>query len=136
MVSGRRSSRFWASNHDPPLLASPPAPRAERNMSVQSLPQSGRGGAIGLVASASNLHSEGMQEGNNMHTPIIRRRRLLKTGVALSTLAIASAARAQAKLAPPNIIKAGTLVMSINPTLPPLQFVDDKGQLQGMRVEL
>ncbi|MEJ1157283.1 ABC transporter substrate-binding protein [Prosthecomicrobium sp. N25] len=45
-------------------------------------------------------------------------------------------ARAQAKLAPPNIIKAGTLVMSINPTLPPLQFVDDKGELQGMRVEL
>jgi polar amino acid transport system substrate-binding protein len=27
-------------------------------------------------------------------------------------------------------------VMSINPTLPPLQYVDDKGQLQGMRVEL
>ncbi len=26
--------------------------------------------------------------------------------------------------------------MSINPTLPPLQFVDDRGQLQGMRVEL
>jgi polar amino acid transport system substrate-binding protein len=26
--------------------------------------------------------------------------------------------------------------MSINPTLPPLQYVDDKGQLQGMRVEL
>ena len=43
---------------------------------------------------------------------------------------------AQAKIAPPNIIKAGTLVMSINPTLPPLQFVDDKGELQGMRVEL
>ena len=46
------------------------------------------------------------------------------------------ALRAQPKIAPPNIIKAGTLVMSINPTLPPLQFVDDKGQLQGMRVEL
>ena len=26
--------------------------------------------------------------------------------------------------------------MSINPTLPPLQYVDDRGQLQGMRVEL
>ena len=70
-----------------------------------------------------------------MHTPIIRRR-LLKAGAALTTLAIAPTVRAQAKLAPPNIIKAGTLVMSINPTLPPLQFVDDKGQLQGMRVEL
>ena len=68
---------------------------------------------------------------------IIRRRGLLKAGAALSTLAIApTAARAQAKIAPPTIIKAGTLVMSINPTLPPLQYVDDKGQLQGMRVEL
>jgi polar amino acid transport system substrate-binding protein len=26
--------------------------------------------------------------------------------------------------------------MSINPTLPPLQYVNDKGELQGMRVEL
>jgi len=68
---------------------------------------------------------------------IIRRRGLLKAGVAASVAAAApSALRAQAKLAPPNIIKAGTLVMSINHTLPPLQFVDDKGQLQGMRVEL
>src|SRR3954465_7160596 len=72
-----------------------------------------------------------------MKTSIIRRRGLLKAGVALSTLAIVpTAARAQAKIAPPTIIKAGTLVMSINPTLPPLQFVDDKGQLQGMRAEL
>src|SRR4249919_2652349 len=67
----------------------------------------------------------------------IRRRRLLKAGAALSALAIApTAARAQAKVAPPNIIKAGTIIMSINPTLPPLQFVDDKGELKGMRVEL
>jgi polar amino acid transport system substrate-binding protein len=68
---------------------------------------------------------------------IIRRRGLLRAGIVASTLAVApSSLRAQAKVAPPNIIKAGTLVMSINPTLPPLQFVDDKGQLQGMRVEL
>jgi polar amino acid transport system substrate-binding protein len=68
---------------------------------------------------------------------IIRRRGLLRAGMAASTLVVApTAPRAQAKVAPPNIIKAGTLVMSINPTLPPLQFVDDKGQLQGMRVEL
>ena len=62
------------------------------------------------------------------------RRTILAAGAAL---AVAPAAlRAQAKLAPPALIKPGTLVMSINPTLPPLQFVDDKGQLQGMRVEL
>lgn len=70
-------------------------------------------------------------------TRIIRRRGLLKAGAALSAFAVAPAAvRAEPKIAPPNIIKAGTLVMSINPTLPPLQFVDDKGQLQGLRVEL
>ena len=69
-----------------------------------------------------------------MDKPIIRRRGLLKAGAALAVAP--TAARAQPKIAPPNIIKAGTLVMSINPTLPPLQFVDDKGQLQGMRVEL
>ena len=56
----------------------------------------------------------------------IRRRGLLKAGVAVSALTVVpSVARAQAKVAPPNVIKAGTLVMSINPTLPPLQFVDD-----------
>jgi polar amino acid transport system substrate-binding protein len=34
------------------------------------------------------------------------------------------------------LVKKGTLLMSINPTLPPLQFVDRSGTLQGMRVEL
>jgi polar amino acid transport system substrate-binding protein len=64
----------------------------------------------------------------------IRRRTLLATG--LGVAAAAGPARAQPRIAPPAIIRAGTLVMSINPTLPPLQFVDDRGQLQGMRVEL
>lgn len=67
----------------------------------------------------------------------LRRRSLLAAGAAASALAVVPAAlRAQPKIAPPNIIKAGTLIMSINPTLPPLQFVDDKGELKGMRVEL
>ncbi len=53
----------------------------------------------------------------------IRRRNLLQAGAAASGLALAPGiACAQPKLAPPNIIKAGTLVMSINPTLPPLQY--------------
>jgi polar amino acid transport system substrate-binding protein len=65
------------------------------------------------------------------------RRALIATGLAAGAAAsLPKRARAQARIAPPNIIKAGTLVMSINPTLPPLQFVDDRGQLQGMRVEL
>jgi polar amino acid transport system substrate-binding protein len=34
------------------------------------------------------------------------------------------------------LIKRGTLTMAVNPTLPPMQFVDRSGELQGMRVEL
>jgi polar amino acid transport system substrate-binding protein len=72
-----------------------------------------------------------------MHKSIMRRRGLLKAGAAASMLSgVPLIARAEPKLAPPNIIKAGTLVMSINPTLPPMQYVNDKGELQGMRVEL
>jgi polar amino acid transport system substrate-binding protein len=68
----------------------------------------------------------------------INRRTLLAGAGALAagTMLAPHGARAQAKVSPPNIIKAGTLVMSINPTLPPLQFVNDRGELQGMRVEL
>lgn len=75
---------------------------------------------------------------SNFNDIKLRRRSLLGAAAAVSsamTLA-PGALRAQPKIAPPNIIKAGTLIMSINPTLPPLQFVDDKGQLKGMRVEL
>ena len=65
------------------------------------------------------------------------RRGLLTAGVAASAMAaFPGALRAQPKIAPPTIVKAGTLIMSINPTLPPLQFVDEKGELKGMRVEL
>jgi polar amino acid transport system substrate-binding protein len=34
------------------------------------------------------------------------------------------------------LVKKGTLTMSVNPTLPPMQFVDQTGALKGMRVEL
>ena len=66
--------------------------------------------------------------------PPAGRRAVLAGAAALAAAPLA--ARAQPKIAPPNIIKAGTLVMSVNPTLPPLQFVNDRGELQGMRVEL
>jgi polar amino acid transport system substrate-binding protein len=66
-----------------------------------------------------------------------RRSLLLAAGATAGSLALgARGAKAQAKVSPPNIIKAGTLIMSVNPTLPPLQYVNDKGELQGMRVEL
>ncbi len=35
-----------------------------------------------------------------------------------------------------ELVKPGTLVMSTNPTLPPMQFVDSAGELKGMRVTL
>src|SRR5690349_2123100 len=35
-----------------------------------------------------------------------------------------------------HLVKKGTLVMSVNPTLPPVQYVDQSGALKGMRVEL
>ena len=65
-----------------------------------------------------------------------RRRLLVGAGALAGFAAGGGSALAQARIAAPNIIKPGTLVMSINPTLPPLQFVNDRGELQGMRVEL
>jgi polar amino acid transport system substrate-binding protein len=66
------------------------------------------------------------------------RRRVLAGGAALAVLAAAPARaqQCQPRLAPPALIRERTLVMSINPTLPPLQFVNERGELQGMRVEL
>jgi polar amino acid transport system substrate-binding protein len=37
---------------------------------------------------------------------------------------------------PPAINTAGELLMAINPTLPPQQYIDEKGQLQGLNFEL
>ena len=79
-----------------------------------------------------------MKTANLENLPRIDRRSLV-LGASASAGALALGAGpvlAQSKIAAPNIIKPGTLVMSINPTLPPLQFVNDKGELQGMRVEL
>jgi polar amino acid transport system substrate-binding protein len=60
--------------------------------------------------------------------------------LALSLIALgATAARAQdckSKISDSDLIKAGSLTMSTNPTLPPLQYVDSAGMLKGMRIEL
>jgi polar amino acid transport system substrate-binding protein len=66
--------------------------------------------------------------------------RLLKTFFALTAL-IGFLQAAHAESCAPNVpasslIEAGKWQMSINPTLPPQQFVDDKGELQGLNVEL
>ncbi len=63
-----------------------------------------------------------------------------RRGVLLGAAAVAAGgmrqAAAQGKPALPALVTPGVLTMSINPTLPPLQFVDEKGVLRGMRVEL
>jgi polar amino acid transport system substrate-binding protein len=78
-----------------------------------------------------------MNEVERMNVRRLSRRGVVAGAGALGlATALPGAVRAQAKIAPPIIIKAGTLVMSMNPTLPPLQFVNDRGELQGMRWEL
>jgi polar amino acid transport system substrate-binding protein len=66
--------------------------------------------------------------------------RLLSWLVALLvTITAAFTANAQSckpSVAPPRISAAGKLVMAINPTLPPMQYVDERGQLRGLNVDL
>jgi polar amino acid transport system substrate-binding protein len=66
--------------------------------------------------------------------------RLLTTFFALAALiGMLQAARADTctpKVPASSLVEAGKWQMSINPTLPPQQFVDDKGELQGLNVEL
>jgi polar amino acid transport system substrate-binding protein len=78
-----------------------------------------------------------MQKDTHMFGPRTSRRALIGGAGALGlAAALPQSAGAQAKVSVPNLIKANTLVMSMNPTLPPLQFVNDRGELQGMRWEL
>ena len=67
---------------------------------------------------------------------LTRRHWLAAAGAAAAAGAIPTGACADPKVAPPTIIKAGAFVMSINPTLPPLQYANDKGELLGLRPEL
>ena len=59
--------------------------------------------------------------------------------VPLAILLAAGAARAQGctpALPATELIAAGKLQMAINPTLPPQQFIDSAGELQGLNVDL
>ena len=66
----------------------------------------------------------------------------MKLSFATVSIAVALfAAQAQAADCKYNVpdselVKKGVLTMSVNPTLPPMQFVDQNGVLKGMRVEL
>ncbi|MBR1270146.1 transporter substrate-binding domain-containing protein [Bradyrhizobium sp. AUGA SZCCT0222] len=66
--------------------------------------------------------------------------RLLSIFSALAVLiGLVPTAHAQSctlKVPTSSLIEAGKWQMSINPTLPPQQFIDDKGELQGLNVEL
>lgn len=64
---------------------------------------------------------------------------LMIVSVAVALIGIATTADAEScapKVPPSSLIESGKWQMSINPTLPPQQFVDDKGELQGLNVEL
>ncbi len=65
------------------------------------------------------------------------RRHFLATGASLlATPALAQAPACVQAIPNAELVKAGTLTLSTNPTLPPMQFVDSAGELKGMRVEL
>lgn len=67
---------------------------------------------------------------------------MVRMAFVVSILGLVGAAPALAqtactpKVAPPVVIEAGKLTMSINPTLPPMQFVDASGELKGLNVDL
>jgi polar amino acid transport system substrate-binding protein len=71
-------------------------------------------------------------------------RRLVSLFFALAALvtpaAVAHAQSAKYPTAPvvmpPAVVRPGKLVVATNATLPPVQFIDEKGNLQGMRIEL
>lgn len=60
----------------------------------------------------------------------------IATALLMTTAAAGYAQTCTPKVADSELVKPGTLIMSSNPTLPPLQFVDSSGELRGMRVEL
>lgn len=64
--------------------------------------------------------------------------RLLSLALALACLGSLPAAAQSCKpvVADSDLVAPGKIQMSINPTLPPQQFVDEKGELQGLNVEL
>jgi polar amino acid transport system substrate-binding protein len=66
------------------------------------------------------------------------RTRWLSLSVALVCFGALPAVAQTCKPAIPDsdLVAPGKIQMSINPTLPPQQFVDEKGELQGLNVEL
>jgi len=63
-------------------------------------------------------------------------RGLLAASLLSLTTSVALAQSCTPKVAAGDLITPGKFVMSTNPTLPPLQYVDSSGDLKGMRIEL
>lgn len=57
-------------------------------------------------------------------------------GLLLACTLPARAADCTSPVKDADLVKPGTLTLSTNPTLPPLQYVDGSGNLVGMRIEL
>jgi len=57
-------------------------------------------------------------------------------GLACTLPVFADAQQCTPKIPAADLVEAGKLQMSMNPTLPPQQFVDDKGELRGLNVDL
>jgi polar amino acid transport system substrate-binding protein len=66
----------------------------------------------------------------------MRSRWLAVSLVLLGLSAPAVAQTCKSEIPDSELVTPGKLQMSINPTLPPQQFVDEKGELQGLNVEL
>lgn len=65
--------------------------------------------------------------------PALRR---LMPILAFVSLTGAAWAQCAPKVPAASLVQPGKMQLAINPTLPPQQFVDDKGELQGLNVEL
>lgn len=68
-------------------------------------------------------------------------KRILTTIATMGAAVLMSSSAAFAQDCEPKVpasalISEGKLVMSTNPTLPPMQFVDSSGELKGMRIKL
>jgi polar amino acid transport system substrate-binding protein len=65
---------------------------------------------------------------------------VLRSFAAMMLASVLAAPRLSAACEPAvsqaELVKPGTLVMSTNPTLPPLQYIDSSGTLKGMRITL
>lgn len=66
----------------------------------------------------------------------ITRRARMAALVALLMVSAVVSTPAEAQLGAPPLLNAGKLVAATNATIPPYQFVDQGGKLQGLRIEL